>query len=196
MLRRGRRNDSTGTVAGAGRRRRRGLQAIAHRPPSWRSRKRLRRARRRQGTSHVRSARTFSSSISGSTRRPAAATPKELSAQDRKRQRQWDGRQIGANDVVITTALVPGRKAPVLITSGAVAAMKPGSVIVDIAAEAGGTGVTVADQIVTTPNGVTMSGARTCRARCRPDASRPTRATSTPSSRLDQDGVLEIDMNG
>ena len=45
---------------------------------------------------------------------------------------------IGASDVVITTAAVPGRRAPILITKDAVAAMAPGSVIVDLAAETGG----------------------------------------------------------
>ncbi len=84
---------------------------------------------------------------------------KELTAEQQERQRAWMVEQIGANDVVITTALVPGRKAPVLITEAAVAAMKPGSVIVDIAAEAGGNcALTVPDQIVTTPNGVTIVG--------------------------------------
>ena len=46
--------------------------------------------------------------------------------------------QIGANDVVITTALVPGRPAPKLVTAEAVQGMKPGSVIVDLAGESGG----------------------------------------------------------
>ena len=45
---------------------------------------------------------------------------------------------MAESDVVITTALVPGRKAPLLITDAMVAAMRPGSVIVDLAAEAGG----------------------------------------------------------
>jgi NAD(P) transhydrogenase subunit alpha len=45
---------------------------------------------------------------------------------------------VAGFDVVITTALVPGRPAPKLISAGAVEAMKPGSVIVDLAAEAGG----------------------------------------------------------
>src|ERR1700756_3252207 len=45
---------------------------------------------------------------------------------------------IGKVDVVITTALVPGRRAPILVTEGAVKLMKPGSVIVDLAGEAGG----------------------------------------------------------
>jgi NAD(P) transhydrogenase subunit alpha len=45
---------------------------------------------------------------------------------------------IGRVDVVITTALVPGRRAPILVTAAAVEKMKPGSVIVDLAGEAGG----------------------------------------------------------
>jgi hypothetical protein len=45
---------------------------------------------------------------------------------------------IGKVDVVITTALVPGRRAPILVTEAAVKKMKPGSVIVDLAGEAGG----------------------------------------------------------
>jgi len=45
---------------------------------------------------------------------------------------------VAAADVVITTALVPGKKAPVLITEEMVRAMRPGSVIVDLAAEQGG----------------------------------------------------------
>jgi NAD(P) transhydrogenase subunit alpha len=45
---------------------------------------------------------------------------------------------IGKVDVVITTALVPGRRAPILVTADAVRRMKPGSVIVDLAGEAGG----------------------------------------------------------
>ncbi len=45
---------------------------------------------------------------------------------------------IGKVDVVITTAAVPGRRAPILVTEEAVKRMKPGSVIVDLAAETGG----------------------------------------------------------
>ena len=64
-----------------------------------------------------------------------------------------------AADIVITTALIPGRPAPRLITSETVAAMRPGSVIVDMAAANGGNvAVTVADQKVVTDNGVTVLG--------------------------------------
>ena len=55
-----------------------------------------------------------------------------------RRQRQLLTETLRSQDVVITTAAVPGRKAPVLITAEMVAAMAPGSVIVDIAAERGG----------------------------------------------------------
>jgi H+-translocating NAD(P) transhydrogenase subunit alpha len=62
----------------------------------------------------------------------------ELTEADEQRQREELARAIADCDCVITTALVPGRRAPTLITAQAVAAMQPGSVIVDLAAEAGG----------------------------------------------------------
>ncbi len=62
----------------------------------------------------------------------------ELTAEQQQRQREELARHIGKNDAVITTALVAGREAPLLITADAVRAMRPGSVIVDLAAEAGG----------------------------------------------------------
>src|SRR3989441_8702058 len=55
-----------------------------------------------------------------------------------RRQRELMGKWLATADVVITTALVPGRKAPVLITADMVKGMKPGSVVVDLAAEQGG----------------------------------------------------------
>jgi NAD(P) transhydrogenase subunit alpha len=55
-----------------------------------------------------------------------------------RRQREMMGRVVAANDIVITTAVIPGRKAPVLVTEDMVRAMAPGSVIVDLAAERGG----------------------------------------------------------
>jgi NAD(P) transhydrogenase subunit alpha len=54
------------------------------------------------------------------------------------RQKVEVAKRVAAADVVITTALIPGRAAPVLVTEEMVAAMKPGSVIVDLAAERGG----------------------------------------------------------
>ena len=55
-----------------------------------------------------------------------------------RQQREQLGKRVAASDVVITTALVPGEAAPLLIDQAAVKAMKPGSVIVDLAAEKGG----------------------------------------------------------
>lgn len=62
-------------------------------------------------------------------------------------------------DIIITTALIPGRPAPLLIPKHVVQVMKPGSVIVDMAAENGGNcELTVKDQVITTPNGVIIVG--------------------------------------
>ena len=62
-------------------------------------------------------------------------------------------------DIVITTALIPGRDAPKLWLEDMVAAMKPGSVIVDLAAEKGGNcDLTVMDEKIVSPNGVTIVG--------------------------------------
>jgi NAD(P) transhydrogenase subunit alpha len=63
---------------------------------------------------------------------------RELTEEERAEQQQALTEAIGKVDVVITTALVPGRRAPILVTAEAVQKMKPGSVIVDMAGEAGG----------------------------------------------------------
>jgi len=55
-----------------------------------------------------------------------------------QRQRELLGQVVAQHDVVITAAVVPGKKSPVLVTKEMVAAMAPGSVIVDLAAERGG----------------------------------------------------------
>ncbi|MGV0085481.1 Re/Si-specific NAD(P)(+) transhydrogenase subunit alpha [Rahnella aceris] len=67
--------------------------------------------------------------------------------------------QAAEVDIIVTTALIPGRPAPKLITKEMVASMKPGSVIVDLAAQTGGNcELTVADKITTTENGVKIIG--------------------------------------
>ncbi len=63
---------------------------------------------------------------------------RELTPEEQATNREALGKAVAESDVVITTALVPGRKAPLLITDAMVAAMRPGSVVVDLAAEAGG----------------------------------------------------------
>ena len=75
-----------------------------------------------------------------------------------QRQRDMMVKVVAANDVVITTAVVPGKKAPVLVTAEMVRGMAPGSVIVDLAAERGGNcELTRADQTVV-EQGVTILG--------------------------------------
>jgi H+-translocating NAD(P) transhydrogenase subunit alpha len=68
----------------------------------------------------------------------AGGYAKELTAEQQQRQQELMAEAIGKVDVVITTAAVPGRRAPILVTEEAVRKMKPGSVIVDLAAESGG----------------------------------------------------------
>jgi NAD(P) transhydrogenase subunit alpha len=80
---------------------------------------------------------------------------------DAFRQKQADlmATTVAKNDIIICTALVQGRKAPVIVTSEMVAAMRPGSVIVDIAADAGGNcGATVPGEYSVTANGVQILG--------------------------------------
>jgi NAD(P) transhydrogenase subunit alpha len=68
----------------------------------------------------------------------AGGYAKELTREQQARQQELMAEAIGKVDVVITTALVPGRRAPILVTEKAVELMKPGSVIVDLAGEQGG----------------------------------------------------------
>ena len=63
---------------------------------------------------------------------------KEQSEEFLKKQRALIGEHVAKSDVVITTAAIPGRKAPLLVTAEMVKGMKPGSVIIDLAAESGG----------------------------------------------------------
>lgn len=65
---------------------------------------------------------------------------------------------VGKSDVVITTALIPGRAAPTLITQKAVEAMKPGSIIIDMAAANGGNCVLTSPDKTVTHNGVQIMG--------------------------------------
>ena len=74
------------------------------------------------------------------------------------RQRELLGKVVAENDVVITTAVVPGKKSPILVTKEMVAGMKPGSVIVDLASERGGNCelTSTGEQVV--KHGVTIIG--------------------------------------
>ena len=83
---------------------------------------------------------------------------KALSDEQQRKQRELLGKVVAASDVVITTAQVPGKKAPILLTESMVSGMSPGSVIVDLAAEHGGNcEVTKVDEVVV-HKGVTVLG--------------------------------------
>jgi NAD(P) transhydrogenase subunit alpha len=87
------------------------------------------------------------------------------------RQREALAAEIAGSDVVVTTALVPGQRSPILVTAAAIEAMKPGSVIVDLAAERGGNCEgTVAGQTVEI-GGVSLVGAENLPATTPQDAS-------------------------
>ena len=88
------------------------------------------------------------------------------------KQKKVVAEHITKQDIVITTALIPGRPAPVLVTELVVATMKPGAVIVDLAVEAGGNcPLSKLDQVVKTKNGVTIIGHGNVAGRLAEDAS-------------------------
>jgi NAD(P) transhydrogenase subunit alpha len=89
----------------------------------------------------------------------ASGYAKELSEEYKQKQAALLEQHIGRADAVITTALIPGRRAPVLVPAGMVQKMKRGACIVDMAAEQGGNcELTKPGERVTTPNGVLILG--------------------------------------
>lgn len=97
---------------------------------------------------------------------------KEMSEDYKRQQAALVRDTLKKQDIAITTALIPGRKAPILITAEMVAEMKPGSVIVDLAVEQGGNVEgSKAGEVVTTANGVTIIGHSNMPARIASDTS-------------------------
>ena len=91
---------------------------------------------------------------------------KPMSAEFLAKQGEVVAAAIRKMDIVVCTALVQGRKAPILVTEAMVASMKPGSVIVDIASDAGGNcALTTPGEMVVTPGGVKVLGFRNWPAR-------------------------------
>jgi NAD(P) transhydrogenase subunit alpha len=89
----------------------------------------------------------------------AGGYAREMSEDYQRRQREKIAEALRRTDIVIATALIPGRKAPILLTADMVAAMVPGSVIVDLAVEAGGNVEgSRPGETVTTENGVRIVG--------------------------------------
>ena len=102
----------------------------------------------------------------------AGGYAKPMSPEYQAKQAALTGEHIKKQDIVITTALIPGRAAPVLVTAAQVATMKPGSVLIDLAVEAGGNveGAKVGE-VVTTANGVSIVGHANLPGRIASDAS-------------------------
>ncbi len=88
----------------------------------------------------------------------AGGYAKEMSAEYQKKQAELVSSHIANQDIVITTALIPGRPAPKLISKAMVESMKPGSVIVDLAAERGGNVEGTKPGEIVEHNGVTIMG--------------------------------------
>ena len=102
----------------------------------------------------------------------AGGYAKEMSAEYQAKQAELVSAHIAKQDIAITTALIPGRPAPRLVTAAQVASMKPGSVIVDLAVEQGGNveGAKLGETVVT-KNGVAILGAPNLPGRIAADAS-------------------------
>jgi NAD(P) transhydrogenase subunit alpha len=89
----------------------------------------------------------------------AGGYAKEMSAEYKAKQAELVASHIAKQDIVVTTALIPGRPAPLLVSAAMVASMKPGSVIVDLAVERGGNVEGAkSGQIVETANSVKIVG--------------------------------------
>ena len=101
----------------------------------------------------------FVENVAGIEGEGAGGYATEMSAEYQKAQAALVSGHIAKQDIVITTALIPGRPAPRLISDAQIATMRPGSVIVDLAAEAGGNveGTKAGEQLV--QHGVTIIGA-------------------------------------
>src|SRR5579862_5845080 len=88
------------------------------------------------------------------------AYAREMSEAFRQKQAEMMATTVAKNDLIICTALVMGRKAPVIVTNAMVASMRPGSVIVDLAADAGGNCEATVPGEIAHVNGVTILGHR------------------------------------
>jgi H+-translocating NAD(P) transhydrogenase subunit alpha len=124
----------------------------------------------------------------------AGGYAREQSEDFLRRQRELIGDRVAASDVVITTAAIPGRKAPILVTADMVRRMRPGSVIVDLAAETGGNSeLTEAGKIIQV-GGVTIDGSRNLPSTMPVHASQLySKNVSTLLLILVKDGALKLD---
>jgi NAD(P) transhydrogenase subunit alpha len=121
---------------------------------------------------------------------------RELTADERDAQQAELAGHIARQDIVITTAQVPGRRPPLLVTADAVSQLAPGSVIVDMGASPLGGNVagSVPGETVITPNGVTLIGAENLAASVPTAASNAySRNISSLLLHLIEEGALKID---
>jgi NAD(P) transhydrogenase subunit alpha len=122
---------------------------------------------------------------------------REQTTDEQVRIQQALGNHIKDMDLVVSTAAIPGRRAPILITEPMVASMKPGAVIVDVAAETGGNcALTQAGTTMTAPNGVIIAGPLNLPATTPLHASQMfSRNVFTLLQHLIKDGTPVIDLN-
>jgi H+-translocating NAD(P) transhydrogenase subunit alpha len=95
------------------------------------------------------------------TAKQTGAYATQMSDAFRQKQAELMATTVAKNDIIVCTALVQGRKAPVIVTAEMVASMRPGSIIIDLAADSGGNcAATVPGEVIVTDNGVTIVGHR------------------------------------
>ena len=120
----------------------------------------------------------------------------EQSEEFLRRQQELIGKHVAASDVVITTAAIPGRRAPVLLTEAMVRSMRPGSVVVDLAAESGGNVELSRPGEDVVVEGVTIHGARNVPSSMPVHASQLySRNVTTLLISLVHEGAIRIDMD-
>ena len=126
----------------------------------------------------------------------AGGYAKPMSPEYQAKQAALTGEHIRKQNIVITTALIPGRAAPVLVSAEQVASMKPGSVLIDLAVEAGGNVAGAkAGEVVTTANGVSIVGYTNLPGRIAADASALYARNLTAFVGLMlKDGVVTLDL--
>jgi NAD(P) transhydrogenase subunit alpha len=127
----------------------------------------------------------------------AGGYAKPMSPEYQAKQAALTGEHIKKQDIVITTALIPGRAAPVLVSAEQVASMKPGSVLIDLAVEAGGNVAGAkAGEVVTTAGGVSIVGYTNLPGRIAADASALYARNLTAFVGLMlKDGVVTLDLD-
>jgi NAD(P) transhydrogenase subunit alpha len=113
-----------------------------------------------------------------------------------RKQQELLAQRAAASDVVITTALVPGMRAPLLVSEDAVKRMRPGSVIIDLAAEQGGNCALTEPGKTVAKHGVTIQGPLNVPSTMAPQSSQLySRNIATFFAALLRDGKLNLDMN-